>query len=165
MFYLVFVICGQRYIMISREAHSENSLLWNNNSGKQKPNAFRACSIRKQTSIFVWNSTEKCVRGNTLLRNQFAALQARICAECCHVKRINQSNMEIQRYNRLKIVLAEKERTGTWLSEQMGHNICTVSRWMTNKVEPTCGKFDLVARLSENSTRLLVTSMWMWRNY
>ena len=100
--------------------------------------------------------------------------------------RVTKSNMEIQRYNRLKaaikreqnevhfnsaereqartqfkIGLAEKERTGTWLSEQMGHNICTVSRWMTNKVEPTCGKFDLVARLSENSTRLLVTSMWM----
>ena len=29
------------------------------------------------------------------------ALQARICAECCHVKRINQSNMEILRNNRL----------------------------------------------------------------
>ena len=37
----------------------------------------------------------------TLLRNQFAALQAGICAECCHVKRINQSNMEILRNNRL----------------------------------------------------------------
>jgi hypothetical protein len=94
--------------------------------------------------------------------------------------------MEIQRYNRLKaanervqsearfnfaereqarpkvkIVLAEKERTGTWLSEQMGHSISIVSRWMTNKVEPTCGKFDLVARLSENSTRLHSTSTWM----
>ena len=66
--------------------------------------------------------------------------------------------MEIQRYNRLKaaikreqnevhfnsaereqartqfkIVLAEKERTGTWLSEQMGHSISIVSRWMTNR--------------------------------
>ena len=61
----------------------------------------------------------------------------------------------------VKIVLAEKEKTGTWLSEQMGHSISTVSRWMTNKVQPTCGKFDLVARLSENSTRLLVTSTWM----
>ena len=60
-----------------------------------------------------------------------------------------------------KIVLAEKEWTGTWLSEQVGHNICTVSRWMTNKVQPTCGKFDLVARLSENSTRLHSTSTWM----
>ena len=94
--------------------------------------------------------------------------------------------MEIQRYNRLKaaieraqsearfdfaereqartqfkIVLAEKERTGMWLSEQMGHNICTVSRWMTNKVQPMCGKFDLAARLSENSMRLHATSTWM----
>ena len=59
-----------------------------------------------------------------------------------------------QARTQFKIVLAEKEWTGTWFSEQVGHNICTVSRWMTNKVEPTCGKFDLVARLSENSTRL-----------
>ena len=105
-------------------------------------------------------------------------------AQC--LARITKNDMEIQRYNRLKaaikreqnevhfnsaereqartqfkIGLAEKERTGTWLSEQMGHNICTVSRWMTNKVEPTCGKFDLVARLSENSTRLHDTSTWM----
>ena len=103
--------------------------------------------------------------------------------------------MEIQRYNRLKaaiervqseacfnftereqarpqvkIVLAEKEKTGTWLSEQMGHSISTVSCRMTNrsalwyacqskKVQPMCGKFDLVARLSENSTRLHITLM------
>ena len=50
--------------------------------------------------------------------------------------------MEIQRYNRLKIVLAEKERTGTWLSEQMGHSISTVSRWMTNKVQPSVEQRD-----------------------
>ena len=110
-----------------------------------------------------------------------------ICAQNAQCwTRITKSDMEIQRYNRLKaaikrvqsgvlfdsaereqartqfkIVLAEKEWTGTWLSEQVGHNICTVSRWMTNKVEPTCGKFDLVARLSENSTRLHSTSTWM----
>ena len=36
-----------------------------------------------------------------------------------------------------KIGLAEKERTGTWLSEQMGHSISTISRWMTNKVQPS----------------------------
>ena len=57
----------------------------------------RPCDL----NIFVWHYTEKCVLGFTLLRNQFAALQARICAECCHVKRINQSNMEILRNNRL----------------------------------------------------------------
>ena len=110
-----------------------------------------------------------------------------ICAQNAQCwARIIKSDMEIQRYNRLKaaiervqseacfiftereqarpqvkIVLAEKERTGTWLSEQMGHSISTVSRWMTNNVQPMCGKFDLVARLSENSTRLHASSMWI----
>ena len=38
-----------------------------------------------------------------------------ICAQNAQCwARITKSNMEIQRYNRLKIVLAEKERTGTW---------------------------------------------------
>ena len=60
--------------------------------------------------------------------------------------RVTKSNMEIQRYNRLKIVLAEKERTGTWLSEQMGHSISTVSRWMTNKVQPSVEQLYEIAR-------------------
>ena len=45
--------------------------------------------------------------------------------------------MENPHYNRIKAVLAEKNKTGTWLSEQVGRNIGTVSRWMTNKVQPS----------------------------
>ena len=60
--------------------------------------------------------------------------------------RITESDMEIQRYNRLKIVLAEKERTGTWFSEQMGHSISTVSRWMTNNVQPSVEQLYEIAR-------------------
>ena len=82
-----------------------------------------------------------------------------ICAQNAQCwARITKSDMGIQCYNRLKaaikreqnevhfnsaereqartqfkIVLAEKEKTGTWLSEQMGHSISTVSRWMTNR--------------------------------
>ena len=94
--------------------------------------------------------------------------------------------MEIHKYNRLKVaskrvqsedsfdsdeweqarpqvtmVLAEKEKTGTWIAEQRGHSSTTDSGRRKTKVQPTRGKFDLVARLSEKSTRLLVTSMWM----
>jgi hypothetical protein len=47
---------------------------------------------------------------------------------------ITKNKMEKTHYNRLKIVLAEKEKTGTWLSEQMDRNVGTVSRWITNKV-------------------------------
>ena len=92
--------------------------------------------------------------------------------------------MEIQRYNRLKaaiervqseacfnfvereqarpqvkIVLAEKERTGTWLSEQMGHNICTISRWMTNKVQPSVEQlFEIARHLDVDVKELLVST-------
>lgn len=54
---------------------------------------------------------------------------------------ITKNKMEKTHYNRLKIVLAEKEKTGTWLSEQMGRNIGTVSKWMTNKVQPSVEQF------------------------
>ena len=83
-----------------------------------------------------------------------------ICAQNAQCwARITKSNMEIQRYNRLKIVLAEKERTGTWLSEQMGHNISTVSRWMTNKVQPSVEQLYEIARhLDVDVKELLVSS-------
>jgi len=92
--------------------------------------------------------------------------------------------MEIQSYNRLKaaikreqnevhfnsaereqartqfkIVLAEKEWTGTWLSEQVGHNICTVSRWMTNKIQPSVEQlFDIAKHLDVDVRELLVST-------
>ena len=73
--------------------------------------------------------------------------------------RITKSDMEIQRYNRLKIVLAEKERTGTWLSEQMGHSISTVSRWMTNKVQPSVEQlYEIACHLDVDVKELLVSS-------
>jgi len=83
-----------------------------------------------------------------------------ICAQNAQCwARITKSNMEIQRYNRLKIVLAEKERTGTWLSEQMGHSISTVSRWMTNKVQPSVEQLYEIARhLKVDVKDLLVSS-------
>ena len=67
--------------------------------------------------------------------------------------------MEIHKYNRLKVVLAEKEKTGTWLSEKMGYSISTVSRWMTNKVQPSVGQLYEIARhLDVDVKELLVSS-------
>ena len=62
----------------------------------------------------------------------------------------------------VKIVLAEKEKTGTWISEQMGHNISTVSRWMTNRSALwDASKVRRFSHLWNSSTRLNATSMWM----
>ena len=64
-----------------------------------------------------------------------------------------------QARTQFKIVLAEKEKTGTWLSEQMGHSISTVSRWMTNKVQPSVEQLYEIARhLDVDVKELLISS-------
>ena len=66
--------------------------------------------------------------------------------------------MERHHYNRLKVVLAEKEKTGTWLSEQMGRNIGTVSRWMTNKVQPSVEQLYEIAHRDVDVKELYLTT-------
>ena len=62
-------------------------------------------------------------------------------------------------YNRIKAVLAEKDKTGTWLSEKMNRNLGTVSRWMTNKVQPSVEQLYEIARhLDVDVKELLVSS-------
>lgn len=38
----------------------------------------------------------------------------------------------MKQLNRIKIVLVEKNKTAKWLSEQVGRNVTSVSRWCTN---------------------------------
>ena len=52
-----------------------------------------------------------------------------------------------------------RPRTGTWLTERMGYSISSVSRWMTNKVQPSVGQFYEIARhLDVDVKELLVSS-------
>ena len=67
--------------------------------------------------------------------------------------------MEYTHYNRIKPVLAEKNMTGTWLSKQMGCNLGTVLRWMTNKVQSSVEQlYDIVKHLDVDVRELLVAS-------
>ena len=66
---------------------------------------------------------------------------------------------EYTHYNRIKSVLAEKNKTGTWLSEQMGRNLGTVSRWMTNKVQPSIEQlYEIAKHLDVDVRELLAAS-------
>ena len=47
--------------------------------------------------------------------------------------------------NRLKVVLAEKNVSSKWLSEQLGKNEAIVSRWCTNEVQPPVKTFAKIA--------------------
>ena len=39
--------------------------------------------------------------------------------------------------NRLRIILAEKKITNHWLATEMGVTDMTVSRWCTNRIQPS----------------------------
>ena len=45
--------------------------------------------------------------------------------------------MEATRINRLKIVLAEQNKTGKWLAEQLQKNEASISRWCSNTSQPS----------------------------
>ena len=49
--------------------------------------------------------------------------------------------------NRLRVVLADKQITNKWLAGEMGVNEMTVSRWRTNKVQPSVTQLVEIARL------------------
>lgn len=48
--------------------------------------------------------------------------------------------------NRLKIVLAENAKTNKWLAEKLGKSDVTVSRWVTNEVQPS---LETMARIAQ----------------
>lgn len=50
--------------------------------------------------------------------------------------------MEVKVYpNRIRVILAERSLTNRWLAEQMGVTEITISRWTTNKVQPSMSQF------------------------
>uniref|UniRef100_UPI003FEF256C helix-turn-helix domain-containing protein n=1 Tax=Alloprevotella sp. TaxID=1872471 RepID=UPI003FEF256C len=49
--------------------------------------------------------------------------------------------------NRLKVVLAEQQKTGKWLAEQIGKSNCSVSKWCSNSVQPDLVTLDAIARV------------------
>lgn len=57
------------------------------------------------------------------------------------------------RINRLKVVLAEKGKTGKWLAEELGKDKATVSKWCTNRSQPDVNTFLQIAKLLEVDIR------------
>ena len=60
--------------------------------------------------------------------------------------------------NRIKVVLVEKKRTAKWLSEQIGKDPATVSKWCTNKVQPSLEDLTNIASLLEVDVKDLLNS-------
>jgi DNA-binding Xre family transcriptional regulator len=65
-------------------------------------------------------------------------------------------NMDKKKLNRLKLVLVEKDKTGVWLSEQLGVTAVTVSKWCSNITQPTLPTLDKIAELLECEKKDLI---------
>lgn len=68
------------------------------------------------------------------------------------------SNNQQMMLNRIKVVLAEKQRTNRWLAEQMGKSENTISRWCSNKSQPSIAQLQEIANLLDVDVRVLLKS-------
>lgn len=64
--------------------------------------------------------------------------------------------MGTQKINRIKVVLVEQGKTGKWLSEQVGKNEATVSRWCSNRMQPSLDMLVKIASLLNVDPRSLI---------
>lgn len=62
----------------------------------------------------------------------------------------------MDRINRIKVVLAEKQRTSKWLAESLGKDPSTVSKWCTNSSQPPMETYMKIAELLEVELSKLV---------
>ena len=67
------------------------------------------------------------------------------------------NNQQIE-MNRVKVTLVEKQKTNRWLVEQMGKSENTISRWCSNKSQPSIAQLQEIAILLDVDVRVLLKS-------
>ena len=60
--------------------------------------------------------------------------------------------------NRLRVVLAEQDKTNRWLAEQLGKTEHTISRWCHNKSQPSVAQLNEIAQVLDVDVRVLISS-------
>ncbi len=58
--------------------------------------------------------------------------------------------------NRIRIALVERKKTSKWLAEQLGKDPATVSKWCTNKTQPSLETLVVVVKILEMDPRELI---------
>ena len=58
--------------------------------------------------------------------------------------------------NRLRVVLAEKNKTNRWLAEAIGKNENTISRWCNNRAQPSVDVLATIAKALDVDVRELL---------
>ena len=61
--------------------------------------------------------------------------------------------------NRLKVVLVEQHKTAKWLAEQMEKDPATISKWCTNKAQPSLETIKKIAEILQVKMSDLVINL------
>ena len=64
--------------------------------------------------------------------------------------------MENKKLNRLRVVMAEKDLSNMWLSENLGVSQATVSKWVTNFSQPNLEMLIKISKLLEVDVNNLI---------
>lgn len=68
------------------------------------------------------------------------------------------SNIQQIVMNRIKVTLVDKQKTNRWLAKQMGKSENTISRWCSNKSQPSIAQLQEIANLLEVDIHSLLRS-------
>ena len=60
--------------------------------------------------------------------------------------------------NRIKVVLVEQRKTSKWLAEQLGKGEATISKWCTNRSQPSLETLVEIARVLRVDVKELLQS-------
>ena len=60
--------------------------------------------------------------------------------------------------NRIRVVLVEQKRTSRWLANELGKDETTVSKWCTNRVQPTLETMFAIAKVLNVSVQDFLTN-------
>lgn len=70
-----------------------------------------------------------------------------IAAKYIYLQNEIHCTMASKNLNRIKVVLADKQRTNKWLAEQLGKDKTTISKWCTNSSQPDLESLMKTAKL------------------
>lgn len=52
----------------------------------------------------------------------------------------------VKKLNKIRVVLAEQDKSNKWLADKLGKGEATVSKWVTNKSQPTLANLIDIAK-------------------
>ena len=67
----------------------------------------------------------------------------------------------MKKINRIKVVLAEQDKSGKWLAEQLGKSNCTISKWCSNTVQPDLVTLDRIAQILKVDVKQLLNDTFL----